>query len=87
MIIRYYRYTTIPKTEEKRNMKNNQVKAMVKSYVRSLLVACSPLLAVNNVDPKTYAIAVLAAFIAVTTRYLDKSDTGFGLPKNDETAS
>jgi len=68
-------------------MKNNQVKAMVKSYVRSLLVACSPLLAVNNADPKTYAIAVFAAFIAVTTRYLDKSDTGFGLPKNDETAS
>ena len=55
---------------------------MVKSYVRSLLVACSPLLAVNNVDPKTYAIAVAAAFVAVTTRYLDKSDTGFGLPKN-----
>ena len=50
-------------------------------------MACSPLLAVNNVDPKTYAIAVFAAFIAVTTRYLDKSDTGFGLPKNDETAS
>jgi len=63
-------------------MKNNQVKAMVKSYVRSFLVACSALLAADNVDPKTYAIAVAAAFVAVTTRYLDKSDTGFGLPKN-----
>ena len=63
-------------------MKNNQIKAMVKSYVRSFLVACSPLLAVNNVDPKTYAIAAVAALVAVTTRYLDKSDTGFGLPKN-----
>ena len=65
-------------------MKNNQVKAMVKSYVRSLLVACSALLAADNVDPKTYAIAAFATFVAVSARYLDKSDTGFGSSKEEE---
>lgn len=62
---------------------NKKQKAMAKSYLRSLLVGITPLLAEQlgllGEDPRwTYICAVAAAVLAVTSRYFDTTDKAFG---------
>jgi len=54
-------------------------KSIIKSYFRGVLVACLPVLAMNETDPKVYLYAVLAGVISPALRAADKHDHAFGL--------
>lgn len=70
-----------------------QIIAILKSYARGVVVACLPLIALNETSPKAYVTAVLAGVIAPALRALDKKDPAFGLianaldPKNSDKAA
>ena len=56
-----------------------QIIAILKSYARGVVVACLPLIALNETSTKAYVTAVLAGVIAPALRALDKTDPAFGL--------
>lgn len=58
---------------------NNKVKSILKSYARGVLVAITPLISINETDPKAYVVAIVAGVIAPALRALDKKDPAFGL--------
>ena len=58
---------------------NKKLVEILKSYLRGVLVAITPLLATQNTDKTAYCMAVVSGFIAPLIRSLDKSDPAFGL--------
>jgi len=55
-----------------------QAKAIIKSYLRGVVVAVTPLLATANKDAWAYVAAVFAGVIAPAIRAYDKNDPAFG---------
>ena len=53
--------------------------AIIKSYLRGVLTAVSPLLAIGNKDGWAYLAAVVAGVIAPALRAIDKNDPAFGV--------
>ena len=54
-------------------------KCILKSYLRGVLVACTPLLAMRATNLWDYAAAVAAGVIAPALRAIDKNDPAFGM--------
>lgn len=52
---------------------------ILKSYLRGLIVALTPLIATHNSDAWAYALAVVAGVISPALRAVDKKDPTFGL--------
>ena len=64
--------------------------AILKSYLRGVVVAITPLLSIRSTDSWAYLAAVVAGVIAPTLRALDKNDPAFGIVADlavSETAS
>lgn len=59
-------------------MKDSVMKAVVKSYLRGILIAVSPLIAAEITEPKAYAFAAAAAVLGPAIRAMDKNDPAFG---------
>ena len=55
------------------------MQSVLKSYLRGVLVAVMPLLAMNETNPKAYLIAVLAGVVSPALRAMDKKDAAFGI--------
>jgi hypothetical protein len=53
--------------------------AIIKSYLRGVLTAVSPLFAISCKDGWAYLAAVVAGVIAPALRAIDKNDPAFGL--------
>ena len=60
--------------------------AIVKSYLRGVLTAVSPLLAISCKDKWAYLAAVVAGVIAPALRAIDKNDPAFGIVADALTA-
>lgn len=58
---------------------NDKTKCIIKSYLRGVLTAVAPLIALHETDPKAYAFAVVAGVIAPAIRAIDKNDPAFGM--------
>lgn len=59
-------------------MTDSVMKAVVKSYLRGILIAVSPLLAAEITNPKAYVFAALSAVLGPAIRAMDKNDPAFG---------
>jgi hypothetical protein len=59
-------------------MKKKEMMSMGKSYLRGVLTAVTPLLAIQSTDSKAYLCAVVAGVIAPAIRAIDKNDPAFG---------
>lgn len=57
---------------------STKVKAILKSYLRGLLVAITPLVTVRSTDKWAYVAAVVAGVISPAIRAIDKNDPAFG---------
>ena len=69
-------------------MTNEQLKAMLASYGRSVLGAAIALYMSGVTDPKTLAYSLLAAIAPVALRAINPNDKAFGrLPAEEEVAS
>ena len=55
------------------------MKSVVKSYLRGVLVAITPLITIHNTDVWAYAVAVLAGVISPALRAMDSKDPAFGM--------
>ena len=55
-----------------------KMNSVVKSYLRGVLVAITPLLVIGSTEPKAYIAAVGAGVISPAIRSLDKKDPAFG---------
>lgn len=55
-----------------------KVQAMVKSYLRGVLVAVLPLLVVGSTELKAYIAAIGAGVVSPALRAVDKKDPAFG---------
>ncbi len=56
-----------------------KMKSMLKSYLRGVITAITPLLAISVTDWRAYAVAVVSGVIAPAIRAMDKNDPAFGL--------
>jgi hypothetical protein len=64
---------------------NEEIKAVLASYGRSVLGAATALYASGVTDPQTLAYALLGALVPVVLRAANPSDTAFGrMPSVDE---
>jgi hypothetical protein len=54
------------------------MKSVIKSYMRGVIVAITPLLMTNQTDPKIYLFAVIAGVVSPALRAVDKNDPAFG---------
>jgi hypothetical protein len=52
--------------------------AVIKSYLRGVLVAITPLLIIGSTEPKAYIAAIGAGVISPAIRSMDKKDPAFG---------
>lgn len=57
---------------------NNKMKAILKSYLRGVLVAVLPLISIGSTDVKAYIAAVGAGVLSPALRAMDKKDPAFG---------
>lgn len=57
---------------------NSKQKAMLKSYLRGVLVASLPLIYVGSTDWKAYLAAIGAGVVSPALRAMDKKDPAFG---------
>ena len=57
---------------------DSKMQAMVKSYLRGVLVAILPLLVVGSTEVKAYVAAIGAGVISPALRAMDKKDPAFG---------
>jgi hypothetical protein len=55
------------------------LKSVIKSYVRGVIVAITPLITIHNTDPWAYLVAVGAGVISPALRAMDSKDPAFGL--------
>lgn len=60
-------------------MNDTVMKAIVKSYLRGVLVAISPLIMVGETNVKMYIFAIIAGVLSPALRALDKKDPAFGM--------
>jgi hypothetical protein len=51
---------------------------IIKSYLRGVLVAITPLLVIGSTEPKAYIAAIGAGVISPAIRAMDKKDPAFG---------
>jgi len=58
---------------------SHKQEAIIKSYLRGVLTAVSPLLAIQSKDGWAYLAAVVAGVIAPALRAMDKKDPTFGI--------
>ena len=66
-------------------MNTTQLKAMLASYVRSVLGAATTLYMTGVTDPKDLAYSLAGALVPVVLRYANPNDKAFGrLPKVSE---
>ena len=56
----------------------------VKSYLRHVLIAITPLLTVSDADYRHYIFGVLLALVGPLIRALDPDDKGFGITYGDQ---
>lgn len=69
-------------------MNNEQLKAMIASYGRSVLGAAIALYMSGVTDPKTLAYSLVAAVAPVALRAVNPNDKAFGrLPAEEEVAA
>lgn len=55
-----------------------KMKSIIKSYLRGVVVAITPLLATSITDWRAYAVAIVSGVIAPAVRAMDKNDPAFG---------
>ena len=55
------------------------LKSVIKSYLRGVIVAVTPLVAMGVTNQWAYIAAILAGVISPALRALDKKDPAFGL--------
>ena len=60
-------------------MNNTQIKALLASYVRSVLGAAIALYLSGVTDPGKLALSLVAALVPVATRALNPKDKAFGI--------
>lgn len=60
-------------------MKESVMKSVLKSYLRGVLVAVSPLIAMNETSVRPYIYAIIAGIISPAIRACDKHDPAFGM--------
>jgi hypothetical protein len=78
-------YTIVKQHNIRRNKMNEQIKAVLASYGRSVLGAATALYASGVTDPQTLAYALLGALVPVVLRAANPSDTAFGrMPSVEE---
>jgi hypothetical protein len=64
---------------------NNKVKALVASYLRSVLSAASALYLAGVTDPLDLLWSLVAAVLPVAIRYINPNDAAFGVaPKVED---
>ena len=64
---------------------NEQLKAMLASYGRSVLAGAATLYMAGVTDPKDLVYSLVAAIAPVALRYINPNDKSFGrLPKSEE---
>ena len=72
------------KIEERMRM-NTQLKAMLASYLRSIIGAATTLYLAGVTDPADLAYSLIGALVPVASRYLNPKDAAFGrTPKVEE---
>lgn len=57
---------------------SKKMNAVVKSYLRGVLVAVLPLLVIGSTDVKAYVAAIGAGVVSPALRAMDKKDPAFG---------
>lgn len=57
---------------------SKKMNAVVKSYLRGVLVAVLPLLVIGSTDVKAYIAAIGAGVVSPALRAMDKKDPAFG---------
>jgi hypothetical protein len=78
-------YTIVKQQNIRRNKMNEQIKAVLASYGRSVLGAATALYASGVTDPQTLAYSLLGALVPVVLRAANPSDTAFGrMPSVEE---
>lgn len=60
-------------------VKSELMKSVIKSYLRGVITAITPLIAINNTDPWAYAMAIFAGVIGPALRAVDSKDPAFGM--------
>jgi hypothetical protein len=58
---------------------DTKMTAIVKSYLRGVLVAITPLITIHNTDVWAYVVAVVAGVISPALRAMDSKDPAFGV--------
>lgn len=65
-------------------MSNKNVKALIASYLRSVLSAASALYLAGVTDPLDLAWSLVAAVLPVAIRYINPNDAAFGVTPKAE---
>jgi hypothetical protein len=60
-------------------VKESVMKSVIKSYVRGVLIAITPLISIHNTDPMAYLVAIFAGVIGPALRAMDSKDPAFGM--------
>jgi hypothetical protein len=60
-------------------VKSEIMKSVIKSYLRGVLVAVTPLIAINSTDSWAYLMAIFAGVIGPALRAVDSKDPAFGM--------
>jgi hypothetical protein len=60
-------------------VKESVMKSVIKSYVRGVLIAITPLITIHNTDPWAYLVAIFAGVIGPALRAMDSKDSAFGI--------
>lgn len=55
------------------------MQSVIKSYLRGVLVAITPLIAIHTTDVWAYVVAVVAGVISPALRAMDSKDSAFGM--------
>ena len=55
------------------------MQSVIKSYLRGVLVAITPLIAIHTTDVWAYVVAVVAGVISPALRAMDSKDPAFGM--------
>jgi hypothetical protein len=58
---------------------DTKMTAVVKSYLRGVLVAITPLIVIHTTDVWAYVVAILAGVISPALRAMDGKDPAFGM--------
>ena len=53
--------------------------SVLKSYIRGVLAAITPLIVIHSTDAWAYVVAIFAGVISPALRAMDKKDPAFGM--------